>query len=153
MRIVAIIQARMGSTRLPGKVMKDLRGQTVLARVVARVRSAREVGEVVIATTHRPEDDVIVDECRRLAVRVFRGEVNDVLDRYYQAAKQERAEAIVRITSDCPLIEPVDNGRDHQSLSRTAAGLCQQRASTHLPSRSRHGNHDLGGARPLLAAG
>ncbi len=107
MRIVVIIQARMGSTRLPGKVMKDLRGQTVLARVVARVRRAREVGEVVIATTHRPEDDVIVEECRRLAVRVFRGEVNDVLDRYYQAAKQEGAEAIVRITSDCPLIEPV----------------------------------------------
>jgi len=106
MRIVAIIQARMGSTRLPGKVMKDLEGETVLARVVSRVRRAREVGEVVIATTHQTEDDVIVDECRRLAVRVFRGEAHDVLDRYYHAARQERAEAIVRITSDCPLIEP-----------------------------------------------
>jgi spore coat polysaccharide biosynthesis protein SpsF len=106
MRIVAIIQARMGSTRLPGKVLKDLAGATVLARVVARVRRCRQVGQVVIATTREPEDEAIVDECRRLSVRVFRGEVHDVLDRYYQAAKEEKAEAIVRITSDCPLIEP-----------------------------------------------
>jgi spore coat polysaccharide biosynthesis protein SpsF len=107
MKTVAIVQARMGSTRLPGKVMKDLGGETVLARVVARVRRASEVGQVVIATTREPDDDAIVDECRRLSVRVFRGEVNDVLDRYYQAAKEEKAEAIVRITSDCPLIEPL----------------------------------------------
>jgi spore coat polysaccharide biosynthesis protein SpsF len=106
MRIVAIIQARMGSTRLPGKVLKDLAGETVLARVVARVRRCRQIGQVVIATTREPEDEAIVDECRRLSVRVFRGEVHDVLDRYYQAAKEEKADAIVRITSDCPLIEP-----------------------------------------------
>jgi spore coat polysaccharide biosynthesis protein SpsF len=106
MRVVAIIQARMGSTRLPGKVMKDLAGDTVLARVVERVRRASEIEAVVIATTHQTADDSIVDECRRLKVRVFRGEVNDVLDRYYHAAKEVRAEAIVRITSDCPLIEP-----------------------------------------------
>lgn len=105
MRIVAIVQARMGSTRLPGKVMKDLAGKTVLARVVERARRSSEIGEVVIATTHQRDDDVIVDECRSLAVRVFRGEVHDVLDRYYRAAKEARAEAIVRITSDCPLIE------------------------------------------------
>ena len=106
MKTVAIIQARMGSTRLPGKVMKDLGGETVLARVVSRVRRASRVDEVVIATTHEPGDDRIVEECRRLAVRVFRGEVEDVLDRYYRAAKEVGAEAIVRITSDCPLIEP-----------------------------------------------
>jgi spore coat polysaccharide biosynthesis protein SpsF len=105
-RVVAIIQARMGSTRLPGKVMKDLAGETVLARVVERVRRAGEIEEVIIATTHQAEDDSIVDECRRLKVRGFRGEVNDVLDRYYRAAKEAKAEAIVRITSDCPLIEP-----------------------------------------------
>ena len=106
MKTVAIIQARMGSTRLPGKVMKDLCGETVLARVVSRVRRSTHIGEVVIATTHQPEDDHIVEECRRLAVRVFRGEVEDVLDRYYRAAKEVEGEAIVRITSDCPLIEP-----------------------------------------------
>lgn len=106
MRIVAIVQARIGSTRLPGKVMKDLAGKTVLARVVERIRRSREIGEVVIATTHQSDDDVIVDECKVLGVRVFRGEVHDVLDRYYHAAKEVGAEAIVRITSDCPLIEP-----------------------------------------------
>ena len=66
MKVVAIIQARMGSTRLPGKVMKDLDGETVLARVVARARRAHEIEEVVIATTHQPDDDAIVDECQRL---------------------------------------------------------------------------------------
>ena len=106
MKTVAIIQARMGSTRLPGKVMKDLGGETVLARVVARVRRAAAIQEVVIATTHQPEDDRIVEECRRLEVHVFRGEVHDVLDRYHGAAQEAGAEAIVRITSDCPLIDP-----------------------------------------------
>lgn len=86
--------------------MKDLGGATVLARVVARVRRAREIGEVLVATTRQPDDEEIVAECRRLAVPVFQGEVNDVLDRYYRAAEQARAEAIVRITSDCPLIDP-----------------------------------------------
>src|SRR5258708_26014482 len=106
MRIVAIIQARMGSSRLPGKVLKDLGGESVLARVLGRVSRANLIGEVVIATTRQPEDDKIVEECRRLGVRFFRGEVHDVLDRYYHAAKEVKAEAIVRITSDCPLIEP-----------------------------------------------
>jgi spore coat polysaccharide biosynthesis protein SpsF len=96
----------MGSTRLPGKVMLDLCGRTVLARVVERVQRSHLAGEVVIATTRKPADDVLVDECRRLAVRVFRGSESDVLDRYYCAAKQSRADAIVRICSDCPLIDP-----------------------------------------------
>jgi spore coat polysaccharide biosynthesis protein SpsF len=106
MKVAAIIQARMGSTRLPGKVLKDLGGESVLARVVGRVSRAKLVDEVVVATTHLPEDDVIVSECRRLGVRFFRGEVRDVLDRYFRAAQEVMAEAIVRITSDCPLIEP-----------------------------------------------
>jgi spore coat polysaccharide biosynthesis protein SpsF len=106
MKITTIIQARMGSTRLPGKVMKDLGGDTVLARVVHRVRRAKLSGEVIIATTTNPADDLIVKECRRLSVSCFRGEETDVLDRYYRAADAAGAEAIVRITSDCPLIEP-----------------------------------------------
>ena len=96
----------MGSTRLPGKVMLDLRGKTVLARVVERVRQARFAGEVVIATTMSQTDEAIVDECRKLCVRVYRGSGDDVLDRYYQAAKQFSADAIIRVCSDCPLIEP-----------------------------------------------
>jgi len=106
MKIVTIIQARMGSTRLPGKVMLDLCGETVLARVVERVRRSRLACEVVVATTTRPADDRVVEECQRLAVKVFRGSESDVLDRSYNAAKLFRADAIVRICSDCPLTDP-----------------------------------------------
>lgn len=106
MKVVAIIQARMGSTRLPGKVMKDLGGATVLARVVNRTRRAKLLDQVVVATSTAPGDDVIVEECRRLGVPWFRGDEQDVLDRYYQCARQFEADAVVRITSDCPLIDP-----------------------------------------------
>jgi spore coat polysaccharide biosynthesis protein SpsF len=106
MKIATIVQARMGSTRLPGKVMKNLGGNTVLARVVRRLRRAAMLGDVIVATTTGPSDDLIVQECQRLSVQVFRGDENDVLDRYYRAAEWAKAEAIVRITSDCPLIEP-----------------------------------------------
>ncbi len=106
MKLVTIIQARMGSTRLPGKVMLDLWGKTVLARVVERVRRSKFAGNVVVATTTEPAADAIVGECRRLGTGVFRGSEDDVLDRYYRAAKQFGAEAIIRICSDCPLVEP-----------------------------------------------
>ena len=131
MKIATIVQARMGSTRLPGKVLLDLGGMTVLARVVNRLRRAKLVGEIIIATTHDPADDAIVEECRRLSVESFRGEELDVLDRYYRAAKRATAEAVVRITSDCPMIEPevtdavisafLDQGPDYASnaLRRT----------------------------------
>jgi spore coat polysaccharide biosynthesis protein SpsF len=105
-KVVAIIQARMGSTRLPGKVLKDLCGETVLARVVNRTRRATILHEVVVATSVQPADDAIVQECGRLSVACFRGDEADVLDRYYRAAEKFSADAIVRITSDCPLIDP-----------------------------------------------
>lgn len=106
MKTVAIIQARMGSTRLPGKVLKDLGGQTVLARVVARLRRAGLIDELLIATTDSPADDAIVDECRSCSVAFYRGDENDVLDRYYQTAQFAKADVVIRITSDCPLIDP-----------------------------------------------
>ena len=106
MKTVAIIQARMGSTRLPGKVIMDLGGDTVLARVVRRLCRAKFVDEIVIATTSSDADDAIVRECERLGVPWFRGSEDDVLDRYYQAAQTYAAGAVVRITSDCPLIDP-----------------------------------------------
>ena len=105
-RVVAIIQARTGSTRLPGKVLKSLEGETVLARVLARTRRATTIGEVLVATSEAPGDDAIVTECKRLDTRVFRGDENDVLDRYYRSAQFSKAEIVVRITSDCPLIDP-----------------------------------------------
>jgi spore coat polysaccharide biosynthesis protein SpsF len=106
MRVVAIIQARMGSTRLPGKVLMDISGRSMLAQVVARARKAQLASEVVVATTTAPIDDAIVDECAWLGVSAFRGSEEDVLDRYYRVALEQEADAVVRITSDCPLIDP-----------------------------------------------
>lgn len=106
MRVVAIIQARMGSTRLPGKVMKDLLGKPVLVRDVNRIRRARCINEVVIATTTRPEDDPIASLCEEEGWHCFRGSEDDLLDRYYRTAQVFDADVIVRITSDCPMIDP-----------------------------------------------
>lgn len=106
LKVTAIVQARMGSTRLPGKVLLDLAGETVLGRVVRRLCRARLIDSVMVATTTAPADDAIATESRRLGIAVFRGSELDVLDRYYHAAGQSAAEVIVRITADCPLIDP-----------------------------------------------
>jgi spore coat polysaccharide biosynthesis protein SpsF (cytidylyltransferase family) len=111
MKVIAIIQARMGSTRLPGKVLMDLGGVTVLAHVLRRTCRATLIQGAMVATTESVADDAIVRECHRFGVPCFRGSEQDVLDRYYQAAHTCNAEAVVRVTSDCPLIdrELVDN--------------------------------------------
>jgi spore coat polysaccharide biosynthesis protein SpsF len=106
LKVVAIIQARMGSTRLPGKVLMDLGGETVLSRVVRRLRRATRIDEIAVATTVSRKDDAISAACKGLGVREFRGSEEDVLDRYLCAAEEAGAEAVVRITSDCPLIDP-----------------------------------------------
>ena len=106
MKVVAIIQARMGSTRLPGKVLLDLAGASVLSRVLERVRRTDSIDDVVVATTDKPSDDIIVKECLRYQIPVFRGQQEDVLDRYYRAAVSAKADIVVRITSDCPLLDP-----------------------------------------------
>ncbi len=105
-RVVAIVQARMGSTRLPGKVLADLGGRTMLARVVRRAGRAARIDEVVVATSVASGDDPIVGECERLGVACVRGSEQDVLARYHQAAETCRADVLVRITADCPLIDP-----------------------------------------------
>jgi len=105
-RVVAIIQARMSSTRLPGKVLLDVAGEPMLARVVNRTRRATTLHDVAIATTTKPADEPIVKLCAVRGWPCFRGSEEDVLDRYYWAAKEHRADFIVRITSDCPLVEP-----------------------------------------------
>jgi spore coat polysaccharide biosynthesis protein SpsF len=106
MKTVAIVQARMGSTRLPGKVMINLCGRTVLQRVTERLRRATLLDEILVATTTEAADDAIVRECRRLGIASFRGSERDVLDRYYRAALEYEATLIIRVTADCPLIDP-----------------------------------------------
>lgn len=106
MRIAAIIQARLGSTRLPGKVMLPLAGEAALTRVYQRVARAPSLTAIVIATTTNPADDILADFCAAQGWSCFRGSETDVLDRYYQAAKIHQADVVIRITSDCPLIDP-----------------------------------------------
>lgn len=111
MNITAIIQARMGSTRLPGKVMKQLGDRSVLGHVIARVKAIPSIRQVVVATTVLPEDAVIAEEARRHGVRVYRGSVRHVLSRYYEAATEAKAGVVVRFTSDCPLLDPAVSER------------------------------------------
>lgn len=105
--VIAIVQARMGSTRLSGKVLLDLAGKPMLVRDMERIQRAKKIDDVVIATTIKPADDTIISLCRDYGWNFFRGSENDVLDRYYRAAREYHAKIIVRITSDCPLIEPM----------------------------------------------
>jgi spore coat polysaccharide biosynthesis protein SpsF len=106
MATVAIIQARMSSSRLPGKVLEVFGGKTALDHCVERTRACPAIDLVVIATTTEARDDVLVDVCRDRGWRSFRGSENDVLDRFYQAATEVGATHVVRITSDCPLNDP-----------------------------------------------
>ncbi len=106
MKVVAIIQARMGSTRLPGKVMLPLGDKTVLEHVIERTSRAKLVDETVVATTLKMEDLPIVKLVSEKGFRVFAGSEKDVLDRYYQCARLLDVQHIVRITADCPLIDP-----------------------------------------------
>jgi spore coat polysaccharide biosynthesis protein SpsF len=96
----------MGSTRLPGKVLKELCGRPVLLHVVERLRARRRLDGIVVATTDQPADNIIVDLCRQEGIACCRGSETDVLDRYRQAAREQGAEIVVRITADCPLLDP-----------------------------------------------
>ncbi len=106
MRIEAFIQARMGSTRLAGKVLKKVMGRPLLDFLLERLRQCQEIDEIVILTSVQPEDDVIASFCKEKQVLCFRGSEEDVLDRYYQAALTRKPDGIVRITADCPLVDP-----------------------------------------------
>jgi spore coat polysaccharide biosynthesis protein SpsF len=105
-KIVAIIQARMGSSRLPGKILMDIGDLPMLARVVERVSMAKTVDEVVVATTRDREDDTVVEFCQDYGYACVRGDNLDVLSRYMKAAQLFNADIIVRITADCPLMDP-----------------------------------------------
>jgi spore coat polysaccharide biosynthesis protein SpsF len=104
--VIAIIQARMASSRLPGKVLRDLAGEPMLVRVVERVRRAKTVQQVIVATTVDKSDDVVAALCDVRSYQSYRGSQQDVLDRYYRAASTVQADIIVRVTADCPVIDP-----------------------------------------------
>jgi spore coat polysaccharide biosynthesis protein SpsF (cytidylyltransferase family) len=105
-KVVAIIQARMGSSRLPGKMLMAILDKPMLAWMIERVKMAKEVDAIVVATSNTKADDAIVQCAERCGVSVFRGSEEDVLDRYYNAAKEYSADIIVRLMGDCPLHDP-----------------------------------------------
>lgn len=105
MKISVIIQARIGSTRLPSKVLMKLEDKTILEHIVNRVKLSKYVNDIIIATTVNTEDEKIVKLAEKINVKYFRGSEEDVLGRYYHAAKQFESEIVVRITSDCPLVD------------------------------------------------
>ena len=96
----------MGSTRLPGKALADLGGRPILEHLVRRVRRAKTIDELIVATTDRPADDAIASLCGRLGIRCYRGDEDDVLRRFLGAIEGTHADVVVRITADCPLVDP-----------------------------------------------
>jgi glutamate-1-semialdehyde 2,1-aminomutase len=105
-KTVAIVQARMGSSRFPNKVMADLGGRPMIDLVLERLSRAKNLDEVVLATSSDPRNKPLVEHVRGLGYATYAGSENDVLDRYYQAAKEAGADIVVRVTGDCPLIDP-----------------------------------------------
>ena len=104
--IIAIIQARMGSTRLPGKVLKEINGKPMLTYLLDRVKQSKKLDKVIIATSILDKDDAIEKYCKDYGVECFRGSEDDVLSRYYECATQYNPDIVVRITADCPLQDP-----------------------------------------------
>jgi spore coat polysaccharide biosynthesis protein SpsF len=105
-RVIAIIQGRMSSSRLPGKILADIAGQLMLQRVFVRTSRANTVTETIFATTTDPSDDPVAEYCDFSGISFTRGSLYDVLDRYYKTAKQAKADVVVRVTADCPVIDP-----------------------------------------------
>ncbi|MFQ5913473.1 MAG: cytidylyltransferase domain-containing protein [Nitrospinota bacterium] len=106
MKIVGIIQARMGSSRFPGKVLKEAAGKPLILHMVERVLRCRRLDGLCVATSQGVKDDPLAAVVQRSPVRVYRGSESDVLDRYWKAAREEQADAVVRLTGDCPLHDP-----------------------------------------------
>ena len=105
-KVIAVIQGRMSSSRLPGKILADIAGQPMLQRVFIRTSRSATVTETIFATTTDPSDDPVAEYCNFSGIPFTRGSLFDVLDRYYQAAQGAKADVVVRITADCPVIDP-----------------------------------------------
>jgi spore coat polysaccharide biosynthesis protein SpsF len=126
--VLGIIQARMNSSRLQGKVLRDLGGITVLALMVHRLRSSACLSKVIVATTNSPDDDILVEKCLGLGIEVFRGDELDVLRRFKDAADwQKNYETIVRFTADCPFIDPEIVDEVVTEFFRSGSKYCSNR--------------------------
>jgi len=123
MKTAIIIQTRMTSTRLPGKVLMEVAGRPMLEQQLRRLRECKEADELVVATTTNRTDDPVVALAEKAGARWFRGSEDDVLSRYAGAAREAKAEVVVRITSDCPLIDPGVSDRVMREL-KAHAGDC-----------------------------
>ncbi|MFJ8234649.1 cytidylyltransferase domain-containing protein [Ureibacillus sp. NPDC094379] len=106
MKVAAIIQARMGSTRLPGKILKNINGKTLLEYQLERVKRTKNIDQIIVATTIKENEQPIIELCEKIGIDYYRGSEDDVLSRYYETAKHYHVDVIVRLTSDCPLIDP-----------------------------------------------
>lgn len=126
-KIVAIIQGRMSSSRLPGKVLMDIGGEPMLLRVVRRVQKVKSIQDVWVATTDQASDDPLVYLCKESNLPCYRGSTFDVLDRFYQTARAAGADVVVRITADCPLIDPAVIDRTVNALFTTGADFTANR--------------------------
>jgi spore coat polysaccharide biosynthesis protein SpsF len=159
--LLGILQARVSSTRLPGKVLKPILGVPMLLRQIERIKRAKKIDTLLVATSTEKSDDVIEHLCASNAVPCFRGSLDNVLDRFYQAAAQYNPEHIVRLTGDCPLIDPevidktityhLSGGYDYTSSALeptfpdgmdveifTCEALVQARQEAQLPSHKEH---------------
>ena len=116
MKISAIIQARMGSTRLPGKVLMEIEGRPMLWHVVDRLKHSKKLNDIILAIPDTEKNDVLEKFCKDNKIKCFRGSEEDVLSRYYEAAKNFKCDVVVRITSDCPLIDPEAVSYTHLTL-------------------------------------
>jgi spore coat polysaccharide biosynthesis protein SpsF len=124
--VVAFLQARMGSTRLPGKVLMPIQGQSILERAIRRLRAAALVDEIAVLTTRCREDDVVVEEAHRLGAWVYRGPELDVLRRFYEASEEFQPQIIIRATADNPLIDIDSVDRIVETLRSGNLDLCME---------------------------
>ncbi len=110
MKTICIIQARMGSSRLPGKVLKEVCGKPLIAHTIARLKKAKGIDHIILATSTLPHDAPLIEAAKKEGVEGFAGSENDVLGRYYEAARPHKPDVVVRCTGDCPMFDPAVTG-------------------------------------------
>jgi spore coat polysaccharide biosynthesis protein SpsF len=152
MRVLAIVQARRGSTRLPDKALKSIAGRPMLAHVLARAMAIPGIDQVVLATTVNSHDEELVDIARTAGVASVRGSVEKVLDRFLVALRTYPADAVVRIGGDCPLLDPLVSGRVVERFVR-ASGRFDYVSNVHPPTYPDGLDTEVMSAAALEAAG